>query len=106
LQLAKFTLRPSLVISCISSVTAQHLSSGRQPNFVAWYKEWMMELSQRASPIFGWAAITLGILQSSFFFLLLFFLAYSLGGSVAEWLRRWTCNPQVASSIPSRDAVE
>ena len=23
-----------------------------------------------------------------------------LGGSVAEWLRRWTCNPQVASSIP------
>jgi len=27
-------------------------------------------------------------------------------GSVAEWLRRWTCNPQVASSIPSRDAVE
>jgi len=28
------------------------------------------------------------------------------GGSVAEWLRRWTCNPQVASSIPSRDAVE
>ena len=27
-------------------------------------------------------------------------------GSVAEWLRRWTYNPQVASSIPSRDAVE
>ena len=24
-----------------------------------------------------------------------------LGGLVAAWLRRWTCNPQVASSIPS-----
>ena len=23
-----------------------------------------------------------------------------VGGSVAEWLRRWTCNSQVASSIP------
>ena len=26
--------------------------------------------------------------------------------SVAEWLRRWTRNSQVASSIPGRDAVE
>jgi len=24
----------------IGSVTARHLSSGRQPNLVAWYKEW------------------------------------------------------------------
>jgi len=24
----------------------------------------------------------------------------------AEWLRRWTCNLQVASSIPGRGAVE
>jgi len=32
---AKFTLRPSLAISYISSVTARHTSSGRQPNFAA-----------------------------------------------------------------------
>ena len=29
-----------------------------------------------------------------------------LGGSVAEWLRRWTRNSEVASSIPGRGAVE
>jgi len=34
---AKFTLCPSLAFSCIGSVTAQHSSSGRQPNFAAWY---------------------------------------------------------------------
>jgi len=32
---AKFTLRPSLTFSYICSVTARHLSSGRQPNFAA-----------------------------------------------------------------------
>jgi len=32
---AKFTLRPSLVFSCIGSVTARHSSSARQPNFAA-----------------------------------------------------------------------
>ena len=38
---AKFTLRPSLAFSYIASVTARHsTSSGRQPNFVAWYMEW------------------------------------------------------------------
>ena len=37
---AKFTLRPSLAFSYIISVTAQHSSRGRQPNFVAWYKKW------------------------------------------------------------------
>ena len=37
---AKFTLRPSLAFSYIGSITARHSSSGRQPNFVAWYKEW------------------------------------------------------------------
>jgi len=36
----KLTLRPSLVISYIGSVIARHNSSGRQPNFAAWYKEW------------------------------------------------------------------
>jgi len=35
LQGAKFTLRPSLALSYIGSVTARHSSSGRQPNFVA-----------------------------------------------------------------------
>jgi len=28
------------VLRSIGSVTARHLSSGRQPNFVMWYKEW------------------------------------------------------------------
>jgi len=37
---AKFTLRRSLAFSYIGSVTARHSSSGREPNFVAWYKEW------------------------------------------------------------------
>jgi len=37
---AKFTLRPSLVFSYFGSVTARHGNNGRQPNFVAWYKEW------------------------------------------------------------------
>ena len=27
-------------------------------------------------------------------------ITHYMGGSVAEWLRRWTCNSQVASSIP------
>jgi len=40
LQRAKFTLRPSLALSYIGSVTARHLSSGREPNFAACYKEW------------------------------------------------------------------
>ena len=67
---AKFTLRPSLAFSCIGSVTARHSSSGRQPIFVAWYKEWnnFTELSQRATPIFGCAAITLGIGPHSSFY--------------------------------------
>jgi len=49
---AKFTLHPSLSFSYIGSVTARHSSSGRQPNCGGW---------QRAPPICGWAAITLGI---------------------------------------------
>jgi len=35
MQGAKFTLRPSLVLYYIGSVTARHSSSGRQPNFAA-----------------------------------------------------------------------
>ena len=56
---AKFTLRPSLAFSYIGSVTARHFSSGRQPN--CGVVQGITELSQRAPPIFGWAAITLGI---------------------------------------------
>ena len=37
---AKFTLRTSLAFSYIGSITARQSSSGRQPNFAAWYKEW------------------------------------------------------------------
>jgi len=37
---AKFTLRPSLAFSYIGSVTARYSSSGRQPYFEAWDKEW------------------------------------------------------------------
>ena len=55
---AKFTLRPNLAFSYIGSVTARHSSSGRKPNFVAWYKEWNYvtfaphHFQQRAPPIF------------------------------------------------------
>jgi len=37
---AKFILRPSVAFSYTGSVTARHSSSGPQPNFAAWYKEW------------------------------------------------------------------
>jgi len=40
---ANFTLRPSLAFSYIGNVTARQSSSGRQPNFAAWYKEWNYE---------------------------------------------------------------
>jgi len=47
---AKFTLRPSrallaadarrITVADFYSVTTRQASSGRQPNFAAWYKEW------------------------------------------------------------------
>ena len=52
LPVAKFTLRPSLAFSYIGTVTEWHSSSGRQPN---------CGVEQRAPPIFGRAAIRLGI---------------------------------------------
>jgi len=52
---AKFTLRPSRAFSYIASVTARHCTSGRQT------RHGITELSQRPPPVFGWAAITLGI---------------------------------------------
>jgi len=36
----KFALRPTVALSYIVRVAARHSSSGHQPNFVAWYKEW------------------------------------------------------------------
>jgi len=36
---AEFTFCPILAFSYVGSITAQHSSSGHQPNFVAWYKE-------------------------------------------------------------------
>ena len=43
LQGAKFTLHPSLALSYIGSVIVWHSSSGHQPNFAVWYKEWNYE---------------------------------------------------------------
>jgi len=37
---AQFILRQSLALSYVGSVTARQSSSGRQPNFAAFYKEW------------------------------------------------------------------
>jgi len=58
---AKFTLSQSLAFSYIGSVTARHSSSGRQPKFAVCYKEWNYRTFAEAPPIFGRAAITLGI---------------------------------------------
>jgi len=57
----KFTLRPSLEFSYIDSVTARHSSSRRQPTLRRGTRNGITELSQRAPPKFGWAAMALGI---------------------------------------------
>ena len=51
---AKFTLHPSLALSCIGSINARHSSRGRQPNFAALSRERHLYLARRA--------ITLGFL--------------------------------------------
>jgi len=58
---AKFTFRPSLAFSYIGSVTARHSSKGVSQTLWHGTRNGITELSQRAPPIFGWAAITLGI---------------------------------------------
>ena len=58
---ANFTLRPSLAFSYIGIVTAQHSNSGVSQTVWCGTRNGITELSQRAPPIFGWAAITLGI---------------------------------------------
>ena len=60
-QHAKFTLRPSIAFSYIGSVTARHSSSGVSQTLRRGTRNGITELSQRAPPIFGWAAITLRI---------------------------------------------
>jgi len=67
---AKFTLRPRLAFSYIDSVTARHSSSGVSLTWRRGTRNGITELSQMAPPIFGWAAITLGIgpHSSSFMF--------------------------------------
>jgi len=60
---AKFTLRPSLAFSYIGSVTARNSSSGQ--TLRRGIRNGITELSQRAPPIFGWAAMTLGICPHS-----------------------------------------
>ena len=59
---AKFTLRPSLAFSYIGSVTARHhAAAGVSQTLRRGTRNGITELSQRAPPIFGWAAITFGI---------------------------------------------
>jgi len=94
---AEFSFRPSLVFSYIGSITAQHSSGRVSQTLRHGTRNGITELSQRAPPIFGWVAITLGIgphsnlwspyvigrpyiyfhavVCSSFFFLSFFFLA-------------------------------
>ena len=80
---AVFTLRPSLAFSYIGSVTAWHSSSGPPPNFAAWYKDWNYGTFAEGPPIFGWAAITLGIGQhSSLVFFLSLWLPYVIGQTI------------------------
>jgi len=57
----KFTLRWSLGFSYIGSVIARHSSSGVSQTLRHGTRNGIMELSHRTPPIFGWAAITLGI---------------------------------------------
>ena len=67
---ANFTLRPTLAFYYIGSIAAQHSTSGHQPNFATLYiRNGITELTQTAPPIFGWAAIKLGICPLSSFIL-------------------------------------
>ena len=59
----KFTLRPSLAFSYIGSVGLLHgtPAAGVSQALRCGTRNRITELSERAPPIFGWAAITLGI---------------------------------------------
>jgi len=63
---AKFALHPSVALSYIVCITAHRSSSGREPNFVAWYtRNGIKELLQRTPPIFVRVAVTFCIGQHS-----------------------------------------
>jgi len=57
----KFTLRPSLALSYIARVAAWHSSSGHQPTFVVWYKEWNYGTFAKGTTYIRKAAIRLDI---------------------------------------------
>jgi len=61
LPAAIFTLRPSLAFSYTSSVTARTPAAGVSQSLWRGTRNGITELSQTAPPIFGSAAITLGI---------------------------------------------
>jgi len=71
---AKFTVRP-LTFSYISSVTARHSSSGRQPNSAAWYKEWNYRTFAEGATYIRQGGHHVG--HRPTFYFLSFFLAYS-----------------------------
>ena len=52
---------PNLALSYIGSVTARHTSGGVSQTLRRGTRNGITELSQRAPPIFGWAAITFDI---------------------------------------------
>jgi len=58
---AKFTLSPSIAISYIGSVLHGIPAAGVSQTMRRGTRNGITELSQRVPPIFGWAAITLGI---------------------------------------------
>jgi len=60
-EFCQFTLRSSLAFSSSGSVIAWHSSSEISQTLWRGTRNGITELSQRAPPIFGWAAITLGI---------------------------------------------
>jgi len=63
---AKFALHPSLAFAYIGCITARDSSSGLSRTLQRGTRNGITQLSQRALPIFGWAAITLGIVTEWF----------------------------------------
>jgi len=77
LPCAKFTLRPSLAFSYIGSVTARHSDCAVSQTLRRGTRNGITEVSQRAPPILGWVAITLGIGPHSTCSVFLFSVQYS-----------------------------
>ena len=79
---AKFTLRPTLAFSLYWQRYCTALDHWCQPSLRRCTSNGIMELSQRVPPIFGRAAITLGIGPFSSLILFLFLLFPSLGDEI------------------------